>query len=659
MTAQLAEPAPSVRDLVRAADGAVGILDEGAKREIRRAILAAVCVPGYQVPFGSREMPVARGWGSGGLQVTLGVIGPADVLKIIDQGDDGGVNATNLRRIVSGVVGCETATDTRQATVIQTRHRIPEEDLGQQHVLVFQVPVAEPLRGVQKSVAECVRMHAEADYSAIWVSLYEDIVRNGFITTSTGYPVLVGGRYVMATSPVPRWDVPRLDQAAHLNLYGAGRERRIYAIPPHTTVEPLTFDDVPFEVEHLPGARCDYCGSDDSFLVDAPGGRYVCSDSDWCSRSVAGQVDAQAHRERAPLAWLPDPAKRATADGYTTAPATDATAGLTAATGVAVTAGVSETDGAGAAISAGVTAPAAATAVAAGAVGAAGAAARGPVSPEGWLLKVDRLGKVFGEGGAAAIAGTGPEHGTAVSPSTGAIVAAWDVSLDVAPGEALGLIGESGSGKSTVLNCLIGDERATAGSVRLAAIDGGETDLLALTSQQRRKLRIDTMSIVYQDPAAGLDMRVSAGGNIAERLTAAGWRSYHAIRRRAAELLDRVEVPLSRMDDPVATFSGGMRQRVQIAKALATGAPLLLLDEPTTGLDASVAAGVLDLLRGLLRERNVAAVVVSHDFAVIEALTDRSAVMQLGRVVESGLTDQLFHDPHHPYTQRLVAAARR
>jgi alpha-D-ribose 1-methylphosphonate 5-phosphate C-P lyase len=612
VTVQLTGPTPSVRDLIPPADGAAGILDEGVKREIRRAMLTAVCVPGYQVPFGSREMPVARGWGSGGLQVTLGVIGPDDVLKIIDQGDDGGVNATNLRNIVSKVAGCETATDAREATVIQTRHRIPEETLGAQHVLVFQVPVAEPLRGVQKSVAECARMHAEADYSAIWVSLYEDIVRNGFVTKSTGYPVLVNGRYVMATSPVPRWDIPWLHQADHLNLYGAGRERRIYAIPPHTTVEPLTFDDVPYEVEHVPGARCDYCGSDDTFLVDAPGGRYVCSDSDWCSRTVSGDADAEAHRRHAPLAWLPDPAKRAKADGYTAAAITAATT----ASGV-------------------------------------------PTAAEGWLLKVDGLGKVFGAGGATAVAGTGPEYGTAVSPTTGAIVAAWDVSFDVAPGEALGLIGESGSGKSTVLNCLVGDESATAGIVRLASIDGGETDLLNLSPRQRRRLRIDTMSIVYQDPAVGLDLRVTAGGNIAERLTAAGWRSYHAIRRRAAELLDRVEVPLSRMDDPVATFSGGMRQRVQIAKALATGAPLLLLDEPTTGLDASVAAGVLDLLRGLLRERDVAAVVVSHDFAVIEALTDRSAVMQLGRVVESGLTDQLFHDPHHPYTQRLVAAARR
>jgi phosphonate C-P lyase system protein PhnK len=279
-------------------------------------------------------------------------------------------------------------------------------------------------------------------------------------------------------------------------------------------------------------------------------------------------------------------------------------------------------------------------------------------SPE-WALRVDGLGKVFGSGGAAAVPGTGPEHGTAISPRTGAIVAAWDVSFDVAPGEALGVIGESGSGKSTVLACVIGDELATAGSVRLAEVDGGGTDVLRLPAANRRALRVATMAVVHQNPAVGLDLRVSAGGNIAERLTAAGWRGYHDIRRRAAELLDRVEIPLSRMDDSVRTFSGGMRQRVQIAKALATDPPVVLLDEPTTGLDASVAAGVLDLLRGVLAERSVAAVVVSHDFAVIEALTDRTLVMQLGWVVEHGLTDQLFHDPHHPYTQRLVAAARR
>ncbi|HWN36029.1 MAG TPA: alpha-D-ribose 1-methylphosphonate 5-phosphate C-P-lyase PhnJ [Pseudonocardia sp.] len=596
------------------ADGPIGLLDEGAKREIRRAALTAVCVPGYQVPFGSREMPVARGWGSGGLQVTLAVICEEDTVKVIDQGDDGGVNATNLRRMIAASTGCAETADTREATVVQTRHRVPEEAMTAEHVLVYQVPVPEPLRGVQKSVAECARMHAEADYSPMWVSLYEDLVRNGMITKTTGYPVLVGGRYVMATTPIPRWDVPRLHHSEQLNLFGAGREKRIYAVPPHTDVTPLAFDDVPFEVEHAPGARCRRCGGDDVFLVEAGArGGYVCSDTEWCARVQAGDADLAAHRDRAPLALRPDPARRVRA-----AAALDGRPGP----------------------------------------GPAARSPRSADSPE-WALRVDGLGKVFGSGGAAAVVGTGPEHGTAISPRTGAIVAAWDVSFDVAPGEALGVIGESGSGKSTVLACVIGDELATAGSVRLAEVDDGRTDVLRLPAADRRGLRVATMAVVHQNPAVGLDLRVSAGGNIAARLTAAGWRGYHDIRRRAAELLDRVEIPLSRMDDSVRTFSGGMRQRVQIAKALATDPPVVLLDEPTTGLDASVAAGVLDLLRGVLAERSVAAVVVSHDFAVIEALTDRTLVMQLGRVVEHGLTDQLFHDPHHPYTQRLVAAARR
>ncbi|MGW3954491.1 alpha-D-ribose 1-methylphosphonate 5-phosphate C-P-lyase PhnJ [Streptomyces sp. NPDC004752] len=595
-------------DLVEELEQEQGLLDEGVKREIRRAAVAAVCVPGYQVPFGSREMPVARGWGSGGLQVTLGLIGPEDIVKVIDQGDDAGVNATNLRRLITSTVGCAETADTREATVVQSRHRIPEEALGEQQVLVMQVPRTDPLRGVEKSVVNSARMHAEADYAKIWVSLYEDLVLNGVITKGTGYPVLVGGRFVMSPSPIPRWDVPRLHQGGHLSLFGAGREKKIYAVPPHTDVRPLAFDDVPFEVEHAPGVGCRLCGSDDVFLVDAGAGRgYLCSDTEWCARVRDRDADITAHRERAPLHLLPSPENRM----------------------------------AGAA-----------------AVRPYAAAARRPSGLE-WALRVSGIGKVHGPGGVGAVPGTGPGHGTAVSPATGAIVAAWDVSFDVAPGEALGVIGESGSGKSTVLGCVTGGQEATAGQVHLAAVDGGRTDVLRLPAGHRRRLLISEMAVVHQDPAAGLSLDVTAGGNIAERLTAAGWRSFHAIRRRAAELLERVEVPLSRMDDPVRTFSGGMRQRVQIAKALATDPPVLLLDEPTTGLDASVAAGVLDLLRGLLAERDTAAVVVSHDFAVIEALTDRTVVMQLGRIVEQGLTDQLFHDPHHPYTQRLVAAARR
>ncbi len=252
-----------------------------------------------------------------------------------------------------------------------------------------------------------------------------------------------------------------------------------------------------------------------------------------------------------------------------------------------------------------------------------------------WALQVDGLTKRYGP-----------------------LLGCEDVSFHVAPGEALGIIGESGSGKSTVLRCLGGDQSTDAGSVHLASYRGGDVEILGLDGPTRRALRVRHLSVVYQDPADGLDLRISAGGNIAERLTAAGWRHFGDIRRRAADLLGRTEIPLDRMDDVVRTFSGGMRQRVQLAKALANEPPLLLLDEPTTGLDASVAAGVLDLVRDLLDELGIAAVVVTHDFGVIELLTRRCLVMHEGRVVEAGLTDQLLEDPQHPYSQRLVAAAR-
>ena len=266
-----------------------GLLDDFALREVRRAILTAVAVPGYQVPFGSREMPVARGWGSGGLQLTLALAGAHDTVKVIDQGDDEGVNAVNLRRLVTGTTGAHETTEPAEATIIQSRHRIPEDDLDEHQVLVLQVPVPEPLRGVERDMRELARMHAEADYSRMWVSLYEDKVRNGVITRTTGYPCLVGGRYVIATTPIPRWDVPRLHRSPFLTLFGAGREKRVFAVPPETDVEPLTFDDVPFEVEHTPGATCERCGSDRSFLVEVPGvaeSRWVCSDTDWCRRTL-------------------------------------------------------------------------------------------------------------------------------------------------------------------------------------------------------------------------------------------------------------------------------------------------------------------------------------------------------------------------------------
>jgi len=264
-----------------------GILDEYSKREIRRAILTAVAVPGYQVPFGSREMPVARGWGSGGLQLTLAVISPSDVIKVIDQGDDQGVNAVNLRRLIVQSTKVPETTTASDASIVQSRHRIPEDGLDEQDILILQVPVPEPLRGVERDMRELSRMHAEADYSKMWVSLYEDKVRNGVITQTTGYPCLVNDRYVIATTPIPRWDIPRLDQSPFLTLFGAGREKRIYAVPPYTAVTPLTFEDVPFEVEHAPGASCSQCGSNKTFLVEIPGptSRWVCSDTDWCERN--------------------------------------------------------------------------------------------------------------------------------------------------------------------------------------------------------------------------------------------------------------------------------------------------------------------------------------------------------------------------------------
>jgi alpha-D-ribose 1-methylphosphonate 5-phosphate C-P lyase len=270
-------------------------LDEGAKREIRRKTLKAVAIPGYQVAFGSRELPIARGWGTGGLQLTLALIGRADVLKVIDQGSDDSVNAVSIRKFVESVTGAALTTDTLRATLIQTRHRIPEEPLNGNQILVFQVPIPEPLRFVEPSEHETSRMHAEADYSPMWLYLYEDIVRFREITIGARYPVMVNRRYLMDPSPIPRWDVPRLHMAKVLHLFGAGREKRIYAIPPFTAVEPLEFEDYGFRVENFDGRCCSRCGARDTFLDEVPdddtGGRvYMCSDTAHCEKRRTGKA---------------------------------------------------------------------------------------------------------------------------------------------------------------------------------------------------------------------------------------------------------------------------------------------------------------------------------------------------------------------------------
>ncbi len=230
------------------------------------------------------------------------------------------------------------------------------------------------------------------------------------------------------------------------------------------------------------------------------------------------------------------------------------------------------------------------------------------------------------------------------------------VSLDVYPGEVMGIVGESGSGKSTLLRMLNLEEPADGGEYTLS-IDGlrGQ-NLLALDRFDRRAAQIRYIGVVYQNPHLGLRMRFTSSGNVAERLLIAGERSYGALRQAARESLAASEFPLDRMDDPPRVLSGGMQQRVQLAKALAMKPALLLLDEPTTGLDVSIQAAVLDTLKRLQRERRMTMVLVSHDLGVIRTLADRVMVMRDGRVVERGLTDQILDDPQHPYTQQLVHA---
>jgi len=275
---------------------------------------------------------------------------------------------------------------------------------------------------------------------------------------------------------------------------------------------------------------------------------------------------------------------------------------------------------------------------------------------ENWLLKVEGLTKIYGSPNNNTIHQTGPQFDSNICPETNAIVACADINFELFPGEVLGIVGESGSGKSTIVKILYFDMEHFSGNVLFNKEPYIGKNILKESNQSKRAIRNHLMGMVYQNPRDGLNFKFTSGGNIAEKLIMAG--NYHVgtIREKASNLLEKTEVPVLRLDDLPAHFSGGMQQRVQISKAIANHPPLLFLDEVTTGLDVSVQAKVLDLIRELQHELGIAMIVVSHDLSVIRMLTDRTLVMKNGRIVEQGLTDQILQDPQHPYTQLLVSS---
>jgi putative phosphonate transport system ATP-binding protein len=242
-----------------------------------------------------------------------------------------------------------------------------------------------------------------------------------------------------------------------------------------------------------------------------------------------------------------------------------------------------------------------------------------------------------------------------LTKSYGARIGCADISFDVYPGEVLGIVGESGSGKSTLLSCLAGHMRPDQGEVIFETANGAR-DTVQMGEAERRRLARTDWAYVHQNPRDGLRMGVSAGGNVGERLMAIGARHYGGIRDKAIDWLGRVEIDAGRVDDRPSAFSGGMQQRLQIARNLVTAPRLVFMDEPTGGLDVSVQARLLDLLRGLVREMGLSAIIVTHDLAVVRLLADRLMVMKGGHVVEAGLTDQVLDDPQHEYTQLLVSS---
>ncbi len=275
------------------------------------------------------------------------------------------------------------------------------------------------------------------------------------------------------------------------------------------------------------------------------------------------------------------------------------------------------------------------------------------------LLEVQDVSKIYGTSCGRCLELTGEEHGRAICPVCSSMVAINSISLSARKNEILGIVGESGSGKSTLLQLIYQDKIASSGKIFFNGLMDEQRqplNILEASPSTVSHLRNKEMSMIYQNPRLGLNFLFSAGGNIAERIIGAGERRYEQIRSGAMGYIDRIEMETSRIDDYPEEFSGGQQQRIQIAKALSSSPQLLLLDEPTTGLDVSVQAKILDLIKELQQEMGFSMIIVSHDLGVINHLTDITVVMKHGTLVEYGLTDQILEDPQHPYTQLLVSS---